>query len=155
MAEKNSEMLTELAQHEEAIGKLYKAYAEVIPTLNEFWSNLSMEENKHATWIRQLGIQAEKAPLFIKGDRFNIAAINTNLDYLRREMDKTNEQSITAIEALSIAFYLEQSLIENKLFEVFETDSVELKDLLQKLNNETINHRIKVKDVLDKQRSTL
>ena len=90
--------------------------------------------------------------LFTNDHRFKIEAINTSLEYIQKEIDRVNISPIPILEALSIAFYIEQSLIESKLFEVFETDSVELKQLLLNLNNETVNHRTKVREALDKQR---
>ena len=44
------------------------------------------------------------------------------------------------VNALSIANAIEQSLLESKFFEVFETDSAELKRLLLKLRDETREH---------------
>lgn len=67
-------------------------------------------------------------------------------------MERADRQSVSVIEALTITFYVEQSLIEGKLFQVFETDSVELKHLLQKLYDEIAKHRIKVQEALDRQR---
>ena len=156
MKEDNINVLDKLAEHEELIGKLYEAYANVFPELNELWNPLSKDEHQHATWIKELDLQASSdSRLFINKHRFKIAAINTSLEYIQKEIDRVSLSPIPIIEALSIAFYIEQSLIESRLFEVFETDSVELKHLLQKLNNETVNHRAKVREALDSQRKAL
>jgi len=154
--EDSVEVLDKLAQHEELIGKLYEAYANVFPELKDLWNLLSKDEHQHATWIKELNLQASSdSRLFINNHRFKIEAINTSLEYIHKEIDRVNISPIPTIEALSITFYIEQSLIESRLFEVFETDSVELKHLLLKLNNETVNHRTKVREVLDRHRKTL
>lgn len=152
MTEENNEIVNKLVQHEESIGKLYEIYARIFPQLYEFWTLLSREENQHATWIRTLGLQSrEESKLFTNERRFNTTAIDTSLDYLRRESEKANKQSITVVEALNVAFYIEQSLLERRWFEIFETDSVELKHLLTKLDNETKKHRAKLKETLEQQ----
>jgi len=154
MAEEISEMLEKLAQHEESIGQLYNAYAGVFPSLFDFWAFLSQEESQHANWIRTLGNKAAEDPkLFVNERRFNKVAIDTSLDYLQREIGKAKMEPVSVIEALTAAFYVEQSLIESKIFEVFETDSVELKHLLQKLQSDTVKHRNKVKEALDRQKN--
>lgn len=83
MIGENNQVLDKLAQHEESIGELYKTYAKIFPALNEFWSRLSKEENQHVIWIRTLyGQTGGDSILFTNERRFNVAAINTSLDYL-------------------------------------------------------------------------
>lgn len=156
MNEEYIEVLYRLEQHEKLIGELYEAYANIFTELTDLWNLLSKEEHQHATWIKELDLQASSdSRLFINSHRFKIEAINTSLEYIQKEIERVNRSSISIVEALSISFYIEQSLIESKLFEVFETDSVELKHLLLKLYNETINHRNRVREVLDRQRKAL
>jgi hypothetical protein len=71
---------------------------------------------------------------------------------LDRELSRLSEQKISLIEALSITFYIEQSLIESKFLEVFKTDSAELRDVLTKLHDETLAHRNRAKETLEKYR---
>ena len=149
-----NEMLEKLAQHEEAIGQLYDTYSGIFPSLFDFWTLLSQEESQHANWIRTLGKKvAEDPKLFVNEHRFNTVAIDTSLDYLQKEIGKATMKPVSIIEALTAAFYVEQSLIESKIFEVFETDSVELKHLFQQLQKDTVKHRIKVREALDRQKN--
>jgi len=60
------------------------------------------------------------------------------------------EQSIPLIEALSITVSIEQSLIESRFFEVFETDSAELKNTLMEIDDDTLKHREKANKELQK-----
>ena len=49
-----NEIMEILINHEEAISKLYEAYAQKFPDHKEFWSTLSWEEKDHAEQIRKL-----------------------------------------------------------------------------------------------------
>jgi len=71
------------------------------------------------------------------------------MNYLEKELVKLNKQEIPLIEALSTTFYIEQSLIESRFFEVFQTDSAELKHTLTKLRDDTTAHRNKAKEKLE------
>ena len=147
---KASELVGKLASNEESVATLYNAYAKAFPVLREFWSSLASEEIKHASWIRNLGEETKTSPLFIDEDRFNTTAIQTFRNYLGREIARLNDQEIPLIEALSITLYIEQSLIESKIFEIFETDSAELKHTLKNLRADTVTHHNKAKAELEK-----
>lgn len=147
---KASIILDKLVSNEESIAKLYRKYADAFPILREFWSSLASEEIDHASCIRSLGGQIETLPVSMDEGRFNAIAIQTFIDYLDRELSRLKEQEIPLIEALSITLYIEQSLIESKFFEVFKTDSAELQCTLTKLRDETLAHRNRAKETLEK-----
>ncbi|MDD4858892.1 MAG: hypothetical protein PHR56_01605 [Dehalococcoidales bacterium] len=143
------DILEKLASNEESVATLYKTYGEAFPVLGEFWNSLAGEERNHASWIRGLGAQTENRRIFVSEKRFNAVAVQTVLDYLAKELARLNIEKIPIVEALSITVSIEQSLIESKFFEVFETDSVELKRTLTKIRDDTLVHRNKAKDALE------
>jgi rubrerythrin len=147
---KASTILDRLVSNEESIAKLYGKYGAAFPLLREFWSSLASEEIDHASSIRSLGRQIGTLQVFMDQSRFNAIAIQTFADYVDRELSRLNEQAIPLIEALSITFYIEQSLIESKFFDVFKTDSPELQVTLAKLHDETLAHRNRAKETLEK-----
>ena len=147
---KASSILDKLASNEESIAKLYREYADAFPVLRSFWSSLASEEVDHASCIKSLGSQIGTLPVFMDEGRFNAIAIQTFGDYLDRELSRLNEQEIPLIEALSITLYIEQSLIESKFFEVFKTDSAELQRTFAELRDETLAHRNRAKETLEK-----
>jgi rubrerythrin len=152
--EKAFVILAKLASNEESAAKLYQKYADAFPTLREFWRGLASEEIYHASCIRSLKKQVEALSAFVDEDRFNPTAIQTFTDYLGRELSRLDEQEIPLIEALSITFYIEQSLIESKFFEVFKTDSAEVRSTLTKIRDQTAAHRNRVKEILEKHKKT-
>lgn len=146
------DLIEKLATNEECVAKLYEGYASAFPSLREFWTYLTTEEMKHASWIRNLGEKTNQ--VFIEENRFNNTAIHTFTNYLHKELTKLNEQEIPIIEALSITFYIEQSLIESKFFEIFETDSAEVKHILTNIRNDTLTHHKKAKEQMEKYRNS-
>jgi hypothetical protein len=139
-----------LAANEEGIAILYGGYANAFPVLREFWLPLADEELQHASWIRNLNAATGCNSISVNETRFNVNAVHSFKDYLDNELARLNEQNIPLIEALSTTSYIEQSLIEAKFFEVFETDSTELKDILTKIRNDTTAHRNRAKAELEK-----
>jgi len=145
-----STVIEKLASNEKFIARLYKGYADAFSILREFWISLAVEEAQHASWIRNLGIETETKQVFADEGRFNTLAIQAFMDYLDKELAKLNEQEVSLIEALSITLYIEQSLVESKVFEIFKTDSAELKHTLTKLRDDTLVHCKRAKEELEK-----
>jgi hypothetical protein len=81
--------------------------------------------------------------------RFNPIAIQTFLNYLKNESEKVTGQQRSIINALSITLYLEESLIENKYFEIIDGDSKEIKQILNSLASATQSHISKVREVFN------
>lgn len=148
--EKASIILAKLASNEESAAKLYQKYSDAFPILREFWKGLASEEIYHASCIRSLKEQTEALSGFVDEDRFNSTAIQTFSDYLGRELSRLDEQEVPLIEALSITFYIEQSLIESKFFEVFKTDSAKVRATLIRIRDQTTAHRNKARETLEK-----
>ena len=136
-----------LARNEEAISQLYHAYSEKFPESKGFWLGLADEEIGHAGSLRELHSKIHEGSVYLDESRFKVAAIKTFLDYLEREVAKTREQGVSLINALSTALYIEEALIERKYFEVFETDSVDLKHVLLDLAASTEEHVRRVREV--------
>ena len=145
-------VLSLLIEHEEEIGKLYAVYADKFQEYNQFWYELSKEEEKHAIWIKELTEMVNKGEAFFDQKRFNLEAIKSSLAELKVDIIKNKHGDISLINALSAAYYYEMALIERKFFEIFETDSVKLKHTLINLSEETIKHQKKIKEVLEKER---
>jgi rubrerythrin len=143
-------IIDKLAINEESIAKLYRGYADAFPILREFWSSLASDESGHASCIRSLGRQIGTPSLFMDENRFTATAIQTFAGYLDRELSRLKEGEIPLTEALSITLYIEQSLIESRFFELFRADSAELQHTLAKLRDETLAHRNRAKETLEK-----
>jgi hypothetical protein len=135
--DKTTEIIEALAQNELNVAELYRKYAAKFTEHKDFWRNLAIEELNHAAKLRTLtGVKVE---LKTK-DRFNIIAIKNFSKHVLVESDPVKVNNSSLINALSTALNIEQSLIEHKYFEVFESDSIELKQVLLSLANDTEKH---------------
>lgn len=151
MNEKQKELIEKLAQNEESVSQLYRAYADRFPAYNEFWAGLADEEMKHASWLRQLSMKiVDGSPLYVDEDRFRVQPVQIYQNYLQQELTKAKGADISLTYALSVTASIEESLIERKYFEVFETDSVELKHVLLNLADATRAHMNKAREMLRK-----
>ncbi len=141
-----SSVIELLARNEEVIEKLYTTYAERFTELQDFWVSLAIEERGHAVRLRDLGEKVSAKKFFFKADRFKAPTIRNVIAHTEREITQAGQSTYKLINALSIAYYLEESLIEKKFFEAFESDSPLLKDLLSVLEADTKKHALKIKN---------
>lgn len=135
-----------LIENEEGLRNLYLAYAKKFPTHEEFWSGLAVDESGHADWIRGLAGQLREGRLHIEPGRFRRAAIASFIRYVKDELTKVQNEEIPPMAALSIALSAEQSMIESRFFEVFDTDSAELKHVLDNIAAATEEHIKRVEE---------
>jgi hypothetical protein len=147
------EILEMLAKNEDNIGKLYQMYAEKFPEQKIFWYELSAEESVHAGWIRALDTRIGQDSLSFDYESFAVQWIKDSIESVEvRLVADMDNKKMTLISALAMAFKLEHSMVEDKIFEVFHTDSAELKIVLQNLIDGTTAHRTRIKKLWDKLR---
>jgi hypothetical protein len=143
--DKNAELIRALVNNEESLAALYKSYSATFPGYKDFWLNIYSDELEHANKLRTLlGINTANADLHTKG-RFNIIAVQNFTKHVLAEANPATIRGLSLINALSVALSLEQGLIEQKYFEVFETDSTEIKNVFSLLADETRKHLEKVR----------
>ena len=150
--ESESGILEMMAVNEEKVSDLYKIYSEKFPDYRDFWTGLYVEEIEHAIWIREFRKKIKEGTVYFKEGRFNMYVIENFSNYMRRILDAAKKQEISLESALSTALDIEIALIENRFFEVFETDSEELKFMLKFLEDSTAKHRERVREAQNKAR---
>lgn len=146
------EIIEAMARNEEAVSRLYEVYAEKFPAQKAFWSGLAADETTHAAWIRSLQAKMKEGALAINRDRFKIQPVRAFSAYLEREVATAREPGMSPINALSVALYIEESIIEQRYFEVFTADAPELKRVLSDLAVSTKGHLERVREEWGKQR---
>ena len=147
-----SDVVEAMAKNEESVSRLYQAYADKFPAQKAFWSGLAADEMTHAAWIRGLQAKMREGSLSISRDRFKIQPVRGFTAYLERELASAREPGMSPINALSAALYIEESIIEQRFFEVFVADAEDLKRVLADLANSTKAHLEKVREEWGKQR---
>ncbi|MFO8101727.1 MAG: hypothetical protein R6U37_06150 [Dehalococcoidia bacterium] len=134
------EIIDTMSRHEELISRLYQTYALTHPDMAEFWNLLSLQEIQHRDWLNNLAALVGTGKLHFDKDRFRIEPLRLAMEYIEQELYKAQHMAIPLEEALNKALYIEESMIEQKFFEVFESDSVDMKHVLQNLEKETKGH---------------
>ncbi len=153
---KESQMaiINALAENEESVSRLYEAYALKFEEHRDFWADLAIDEKNHAHWIHSLSSKIGQGSVLFNENRFNSAAITTFHNYVERKIVKAQDQSMSSIIALSTTLYIEQAWIERKYFEVLKGDSIELKNALINLAQETRHHLDRVKELWSNHRQS-
>src|SRR5512136_1316079 len=146
------EVLDAMAKNEEAVSRLYQAYSDRFPAQKALWDSLATDESSHAAWIRGLQTKMRGGSLSVNRDRFKLQPVRGFTAYLERELASAREPGMSPINALSVALYIEESIIEQRFFEVFVADAPELKRVLADLANSTKAHLEKVREEWGKQR---
>jgi len=139
--------------YENLIGDLYSVYAEKDLSYADFWKKISEEERTHAYWIETLANSIGSGKVHFDEERFNIAPLEQVTNDIKTKIDYAQKNEINALNALSISNDLEGGMIERKFFEVFESDSAEIKQTLSMLEDATIKHESLVHEMWEKERS--
>ena len=137
-----------LAEHEEAIGRLYTVYAEKFPAFKDFWLKLSGEESQHADWIRRIHNRIQDGSGHLNEKKFPLEVVNNSFHYIEQMVEKARNEVLDLIDALSTALYMEEALLEQKYFEVFVGDCAEITQVKYYLEEATKDHRERVKKAL-------
>ena len=134
-----NQIIQELINHELSLNKLYGVYAEKFPEYKDFWEKIAQEETQHAAWIKGLDSKIQENTVLIDKDRFNTQMIQTSTVYVHSQIASALQHNLKLINALSIAVDIEQTMLENKFFQVFEKATQE--------------HLKKVKDFWEEERT--
>jgi len=133
-------MIEQLIEHEEAIGRLYTAYAEKFPACKSFWSTLAFEEKDHAKLLRKLLEQRKSGKALYDSTKYDSDSIKASLDYIFQQTNRVEIEKITLIAAVSVALGIEKSIIDGKVFESFKGLTKETRSIIRELNKSVTDH---------------
>ena len=95
-----------LIELETRIGELYKRFADMFQEYGDFWRSIASQEEKHARILKSC-----HSPNFNEGG-LSIESARALLSYVRRQSDDIQKRNISIEDALSVAFNIENSVIE-------------------------------------------
>ena len=150
----NENLIKIMANFENLVSQLYMEYSLQLPELRSFWERLSKEELGHEAALNNLFSRVEGRTVFLDNHKFKISSIYLTSKYCSEKIEEA-KKGITPIHALSISLDLEKAMIENKYFEVFQSDILELKNTFKTLENETIDHLKRVRDMWTEEREKI
>ena len=137
-----------LAEHEHAIGRLYRAYANRFPQYCDFWSKLAEEEDQHANWLRRLLARVEEGLGCVRPDRFDKSAVEASIRHVKQRIEQAAKRGFSPEEALRTAMGIEDTLLEAEYFEVFEGTAAEVAQVQYCLADATEDHCRRIKGMI-------
>lgn len=134
-------MLSLFAQNELKVGRLYALYARKIAGMEKFWNRLVEEETRHASLLNKVKaeLKGEAQDLFEENE-YSQGIIGYISNFIDKEIDRARTKKISSEYAISCALRLEQSMVEEKCFEMFNPKVKKLKKVMEKLNKDTKRH---------------
>jgi len=133
-------ILEAMKEHEQSLARLYELYAAKFLEYKGFWTELSLEEVQHTDWIDKLQADIENSSEAFIVERFPLGAIQRSTEFVNKQAIEADQPGFVLINALSTAMRLEEALMENKYFEVIETDNIKTKRTLAMLTRSTLEH---------------
>jgi len=135
------EVIEALAGHEDAVGELYSVFAMKFKREQELWATLADQEENHAALLRSLGAKSEDLAIFVDADRFDPRYVREEARHVREQVQVAEYSRISLSEALEDAIQLEGEMVEAQAFRVFETDTPSVRKVLDRLREDSLAHR--------------
>ena len=130
-----------MIQYEKMMGELYRIYAQAYPEYKDFWEEIACEEDEHASWLAMF---LNRDDAYFSKERFGIIPVEYCIKEVQEKIQEAKENPPKIILALGNSMNIENGMIENKFFEVYEGDSEEFKRILANLKIATKEHLKKV-----------
>lgn len=141
-----------LLENEKEMMHLYLEFSKKFVLYHDFWLGIAGEEESHAAWVNTLYGKIDSGVVQFSPSHFPIEAIEHNIEYMREVRKEAFEGEITLLQALETAVSMENNMLENKFFEVFKGDAVELQVILEALRLGTKEHLREIKRVWKKEK---
>lgn len=147
-----SKILDLLEQLELEISNLYKLFSEKFPDQQDLWKNLSAEEIQHTAYIKKLRLFEEEGKLFFDEKMTKTFTVQSVMDDIKNKYKKTEDNQYSAINALSFSLSIEQSIIEHKFYDFFQSNDTDVLMTIRTIKEETFLHESKVKEALEEEK---
>ncbi|MBN2834988.1 MAG: hypothetical protein JXR48_08480 [Candidatus Delongbacteria bacterium] len=139
-----------LAKHEEALADLYLVYSELFPECKA-WSFLYGEETKHADWILSILDNVSEGSIEFDDMHFSERSIAISINSLKKHLEEAKNSDINLKQALDKAYFLENSILENKFLDYFFSSDENIQEVIDNLKSDTYDHR----DLIQKEKDIL
>lgn len=140
-----------LADHEDAIGDLYEAYAVLLAGAASFWQGLSSEEYGHGSLMRDLSSREHELDVFVDTSRFPLSELRGATQDVRDQIELAGASGLTLVQALQTALGFEQEIVERQAYQVFASDSFNVSRVLNHLRVSSERHRDSLRELLMRQ----
>lgn len=135
------EALKLMREHELIIAELYRTCSILWLVDEVFWTDMEQAEMKHAQNIDKMANIVSGRPENFKPDHpFKLAAIQTSISWIKRNIERVKKREIDMDKMLFIARDIEQSILENKYFEILRTDDIAFQSFINEIILDTMAH---------------
>lgn len=134
-----TDILTLLAYHEQALGNMYKTFSERYG--REIWSFLTSEELKHNDWILSISDNVFDGSVKFETKSYTEKIISDSTEEMDEMRIMCDTGSISESEAFEFAIKIEERMIEKSFLESFSSDYPGIQGVLDDLKGETEIHR--------------
>ena len=135
------ELIGLMAANELAVGEIYEVCAKLYPSRAKLFKKLAEAEQEHARSITGFSAKIKEGLLRIPPDRLDAGVVMESFEHVQELLKQVRQGGMEVEEALDTCAELEETLLEKHGFDIMETDSPELKLLLEKLSADTAEHR--------------
>lgn len=136
-----NELIQEIRSHELILAKMYKQFSKTHPHHCQFWSQLAHEEAMHAKWIKSLGQHYENAIIGLTEIKVSHQAIQTSISHPERQTEASKNGNLSLLNAVTVALDIEKSMIDKKIFDIFDLAGAKNGRIRANLEKETTRHR--------------
>ena len=142
-----SELLEQLISQEEMISRLYEIFSKQFPQHASFWKELSLAEVRHAKLLKQLQEAVKKEQVIFDSGNITTKTLSFYLTRLEEVLQKAKAGEFTLQTALVCAVDYESSLVEKKIFSLFDSPHTKTIEVLNILQSETEEHVEFIKNI--------
>lgn len=141
----NKSILGLFAENEEKVARLYEIFSRKIYGYKGYWAKMAKEEFEHATLLEKLEKDFQGGDEYFDLKNYSKEIIENIGYFLDAKIREAKINHISQKEALEIAMRIEQSLLEDKSFEIFHPKEKRITKILLKLNQDSKHHLQKLK----------
>ncbi|MEE9911231.1 MAG: hypothetical protein K4571_05860 [Deltaproteobacteria bacterium] len=146
------QLLKLLEQLEISMSNLYKLFVEKYPQYKELWIYMSQQEMEHAGAVKKLTLMAQDGKLFFDEKLTRTYTVKKVLDTVKETYAQAESNQLSLIGALSVSRDFEQSILEKEFYNYFSGNDPDVRILLHRLKQETMEHQSRVKDAWEQER---
>jgi hypothetical protein len=126
------------ADVEEAVGRLYEAYADLFPAHEEFWSGLEIEQGDRASTIFDLIRKVGNGTARFDADSARMREAEKLLVRVEEELKRADDQ-LAFKEALETALDIEKTLAGHRFYGMFDGTGT-TRRAIETLDESATNH---------------
>ena len=146
--EKYNDLIEIMALHEEALSDYYSAAADRFSN-KELWEFLSVEEAKHAMWLRSILDNVIDGSVNFTSEGLSLKAYMESTSKISAEKTALKDKKRKLSQTFEFALNIENDMLEKNFLDGFTSPSKGIQSTLIKLKKDTEDHRKMLEEAFD------